>query len=285
MTAAAEPIPQVDGLRIQLACIAGNEPPSSYFELRCLRPDGRPGPREFVPVRELRRAAEIVLALRDVNVYVGAAPRVRESGTAADIERCWALWGDFDTPASVEALPRFAPRPSIVVRTSPGRMQALWPLRHAVTPAAARRGNRRLALALGADMASTDGARILRVIGSRNLKHDPPATVACVRCELDVYELAEVVGSLPDAPGDAPRPPMRVSERGAGTTGSLAGLVRTVREAPEGERNARLFWAACRAADEGHDAREELREVALAVGLPEHEVARTLDSAEQRAAA
>jgi hypothetical protein len=70
-----------------------------------------------------------------------------------------------------------------------------------------------------------------------------------------------------------------------GSTGSLAGLVRTVREALVGERNALLFWAACTARQEGHDAREELRQAAFDAGLPEVEIERTLGSAERRAAA
>ena len=52
-----------------------------------------------------------------------------------------------------------------------------------------------------------------------------------------------------------------------------------------GERNALLFWAACTAQEEGHDAREELHQAALDAGLPEVEVERTLHSAERRAAA
>ena len=278
-------IPQRDALLLQLAAIAGNEPESSFIEIRCLRPDGAPGPREFVPVRDVRRAVEIVLALQDVNTYASACPRVREGGTAADVERGWCLWTDCDTPEAVEALRRFRPLPSIVVRTSPGRLQALWPLRSPVAPAWARRANRRIAHALGADMASTDVARIVRAIGTFNHKHDPPAPVTCARVELDVYALGEIVGSLPDAPGEAPRRPKFVSEVSEGSPGSLAGLVRTVREAPVGERNAILFWAACTAQEEGHDAREELRQAAFDAGLPEVEIERTLGSAERRAAA
>jgi hypothetical protein len=282
-TAGSEPIPPADALKLQLAAIAGNEPDTSFLEIRCLRRDGTPGPREFIPVRELHRAVEIVLGLRDVNTYVGACPRVRERGTAQDVERSWTLWGDLDSPEAVEALPRFTPCPSIVVRTSPGRLQALWPLRRPVTPAAARRANRRIAHALGADASATDAARILRAIGSLNHKHNPPAEVACARCECDVFELGQIVGSLPDAPGEAPRRRVNVSGPPAGA--SLAGLLRAVREAPVGSRNAIAFWAACRAQDEGHDAREELREAALATGLPEIEVDRTLGSAERRSAA
>lgn len=278
-----EAIPAREALLLQLAAFAGNEPGASKHEIRTLRPDGRPGRREFVGVRDRHGAAEAILALDDVNVYIGAAPRVRESGTAADVERVWCAWADCDSEASVEALRHFRPLPSIVVRTSPGRVQALWPLRSAVEPSWARRANRRLAYALGADMAATDPARILRAIGTRNHKHSPPAPVTCARLELAAFALADVVGSLPDAPGDARAVP-RDRVRSA-TPGSLAGLTRSVREAHVGERNALLFWAACTATDEGLDAREELRQAAFDAGLPEHEIERTLDSAEQRFAA
>lgn len=277
-------IPARDALLLQLASFAGNEASSSFLEVRCLRPDGGPGPREFLPVRELGRAVETVLALRDVNVYVGAAPRVRESGTAQDVERDWSLWCDCDSSEAVAALRAFRPLPSIVVSTSPGRLQALWPLRQPVAPAWARRANRRIAHKLGADMAATDPARILRAIGSRNFKHAPPEPVTCRRAELEVFLLADVVGSLPDAPGDAPRP-VRVAAANGPSHGRLDALIQTVREAQVGERNNLLLWAACRAREEGHEARRDLREAALEAGLSETEVERTLDSAERRAAA
>jgi hypothetical protein len=270
MAAVGESPTSEEALLLQAATFAGNEPASSLLEVRSLGADGRPGPREFIPVNDLSRVVETVLALVDVNVYVGAAPRVRESGTSRDVERVHCLWADCDKAEAVEALRRFRPMPSIVAWTSPGRAQALWPLRRPVTPAAARRANRRIAHALGADMAATDPARILRAIGSRNFKHNPPAPVTCARLELDVYTLGEVVGSLPDAPGEPPRrmiiracAPFHKRVGSDSGSGSLGALVRTVREAPVGERNALLYWAACRAQDEGHDAREELRDAAL----------------------
>ena len=83
-----EAIPQEAALRLQLACIGGNEPATSYFELRPLARDGRPAPSEraFLPVRELTGAIERVRELAPrLNVYVGAAPRVRQDGTAGAV--------------------------------------------------------------------------------------------------------------------------------------------------------------------------------------------------------
>jgi len=54
-------------------------------------------------------------------------------------------------------------------------------------------------------MRSTDPARILRLPGTLNHKHDPPAAVQCVRLELAVFEARDIVGALPDPPAPAGR--------------------------------------------------------------------------------
>src|SRR5699024_876118 len=70
--------------------------------------------------------------------------------------------------------------------------------------------------------------------------------------------------------------PAPVSEH----SGNLNGLVRSVSEAVEGERNQKLFWAACRAFDHGDtDIIQELFEAALSVGLTDSEASATIDSA------
>jgi hypothetical protein len=67
------------------------------------------------------------------------------------------------------------------------------------------------------------------------------------------------------------------------------GLIRTVADAPEGERNRLLFWAACRARDmvvedeldhaAGVQVLEALREAAADCGLTQREIDRTITSA------
>lgn len=70
--------------------------------------------------------------------------------------------------------------------------------------------------------------------------------------------------------------PAPVSEH----SGNLNGLVRSVSEAVEGERNEKLFWASCRAFDHGDDdIIQDLFEAALSVGLTESEASSTIDSA------
>ncbi|MFG2138854.1 bifunctional DNA primase/polymerase [Streptomyces sp. NPDC048650] len=63
-----------------------------------------------------------------------------------------------------------------------------------------------------------------------------------------------------------------------------AALVRFVRSSPEGQRNARLFWAACRAHEAGLDAElaARLLDAACSTGLTEAEARTTLASARRR---
>jgi len=77
-----------------------------------------------------------------------------------------------------------------------------------------------------------------------------------------------------------PQPKVPLPAPAAEHSGNLAGLVRSVAEAVEGERNQKLFWAACRAFDHGDtDIIQDLFEAALSVGLTEQEATSTIDSA------
>lgn len=281
----SEPIPQDEALRLQLACIAGNEPDSSYIEIRPLDPPGR---QWWTPIPKLSSAAAVIGMLApDRNVYVGAAPRVRQSGTANAVERVWCLWADCDTPEAVERLRRFRPLPSIVVRSGSGEnVHGWWPLKRPLTPTQAVRANRRLALALGADRAATDAARIMRPIGSLNHKHRPARPVECVRLELDTFTPGDLVSGLADDPCYT-RPQLVTPLRdGIGDArDALAGLARVVRSAPMGERNQRLNWAAYRAGEHAAagrfdetEAEAELLAAAIEVGLTEAEASRTIAS-------
>ncbi|MFG2814670.1 bifunctional DNA primase/polymerase [Streptomyces sp. NPDC048410] len=77
-------------------------------------------------------------------------------------------------------------------------------------------------------------------------------------------------------------PPPRPSRAPSAAGG--ASLVHFVRTAHEGERNARLFWAACRAWEQGMGAAlaGALLDAALDTGLPEPEARATLGSAARR---
>lgn len=80
---------------------------------------------------------------------------------------------------------------------------------------------------------------------------------------------------------DPPRPttPWRSS---SGGTPSLDQLARWLSEQVQGNRNAGLFWSACRALEAGHDDLTQLVDAALRVGLDEQEIADTIRSARRR---
>jgi hypothetical protein len=141
-------------------------------------------------------------------------------------------------------------------------------------------------------MSAAEPARVLRPVGSRNHKHDPPTRVECVRLELDAFTVAEVVGGLADDPACMPAVPAArrsVPESDAGAV--LDGLVRTILEAPApcgdhpGDRNNALFWAANRVREHIEtgvgDATwiEALRDAARRAGLDDHAIEATLRSA------
>ncbi|MFJ7196009.1 MULTISPECIES: bifunctional DNA primase/polymerase [unclassified Streptomyces] len=99
------------------------------------------------------------------------------------------------------------------------------------------------------------------------------------------YRVAPGTAHLPPAP--CPRallrlllPPARRPVR-TGRPDRGRGLVRFVLAAHEGERNARLFWAACRAYEHGYgDAlADALAHAAVRTGLTEHEARATIASA------
>jgi hypothetical protein len=89
--------------------------------------------------------------------------------------------------------------------------------------------------------------------------------------------------SPPPRPEVAPHKAQAVPAEAA-----VAGIVRRVAEAREGERNAVLFWAACRLLERGmrlRDVEALLLPTAINIGLTEVEVCRTIASAQGRAAA
>jgi hypothetical protein len=211
----SEQIPQRDALRLQLRMIAGDEPSTSFLELRWRLPQGGMG-QAFHGCRGGDAMAALIVELgRTTDVFVGAAPRVRQDGTASAIERVHCLRADCDTPEAAMRLRSFRPLPSIIVESgSPSHLHAWWQLRWPLAPDEAERAMRRLAATLRADNIA-DPPRIMRPIGTLNHKRQPPAPVVCVRLELDSFTVAQVVGSLERHPEPRPRTPT-VSSRQPG---------------------------------------------------------------------
>lgn len=158
----------------------------------------------FCPVEQLLRAEGRIAELaRTTDVFVGVIARRRRSGGRGDlVEEASVLWADCDDATAVEALGR-VPTPSMVVASGSGsNRHAYWFLREPLAIDELVAANRRLAMALGADLASTDAARILRPAGSRNFKFRPPIPVRLLVVDGRArHELARVVAELPALDG------------------------------------------------------------------------------------
>jgi hypothetical protein len=100
------------------------------------------------------------------------------------------------------------------------------------------------------------------------------------------YRLAPGSAELPPAPcPDALlrliAPPARPRHPASGRAPRGQGLIQFVLAAHEGQRNTRLFWAACRAYENGigDSLADALAEAAVRTGLTEHEARATIASA------
>ncbi|MDQ3381698.1 MAG: CHC2 zinc finger domain-containing protein [Actinomycetota bacterium] len=174
------------------------------IEVRCPR---YPRLRSFFHTWGIDSAAGYISRHADkADIYVGVAPRIRKEGKQTGgkdaIDQVQALWADCDTSDAITMLADFVPAPTIEV-ASGGGVHAYWMLDAPVSKEQAEIGNRRLALALSADRAATDAARVLRPPGTFNHKPErmidgEPAPVT-LRALTDArYTWDEVVGALPD---------------------------------------------------------------------------------------
>ena len=197
-------IPQADARRLLISAVAGlgREPESSFLELRFRAGPGAPMRQAFISSCDVASVgARVAVLAQEHDVYVGCAPRGRRFGGVDAIERVWMLWADLDGPDALDCLASFEPWPSFVVRSgSPDSAHAWWVLQKPLRPIHARVALRRLAHTLGADMAAAEPARILRLPGTRNHKHEPPTPVECTRLELTSFHARDVVGHLADPP-------------------------------------------------------------------------------------
>jgi hypothetical protein len=190
-----------------LAAVAGPADSGELLELRYRLDDGeRMGQVFDRPTRLRGLATRAVILGRRTDVYVGGAPRTRRHGGRNAIKRAFVLWADCDGEQAVGALEKFEPQPAIVIASGTGdNCHAYWPLTAPLGRDEVERANRRLAHALGADSASADAARILRVPCTLSHKHAPPTPVKVIRLDVERRVSADdVVGSLAD-----PAPPRR----------------------------------------------------------------------------
>jgi len=159
------------GLVAWLDMAFGAEPAGAFIEVRWRLPD-RPGMGQlWHPVERRGAAIESIRSIgAGTDCFAGACPRVRREGGRGAVERGHVLWVDLDSPESIEALECFEPAPSMVIRSGGGGKHAYWSIWPPLAPDWLERANKRLALALDADMRATDCARILRPPGSTNWK-------------------------------------------------------------------------------------------------------------------
>jgi hypothetical protein len=185
---------------------SGDSDPGELVELRYRLDDGRMGQLFYSPGRLRGLATRALMLGRRTDVYVGCAPRTRRHGGRDAVARAFVLWADCDGEHAAAALERFQPQPSIVVASGSGRnCHAYWLLTEPLEREQLERANRRLAHALGADPASADAARILRVPETHSHKHQPPVPVQALRLDVDRrLAAADIVGELADPPR-APR--------------------------------------------------------------------------------
>jgi RepB DNA-primase from phage plasmid len=204
-------MPATQGLVAFLAALVGPAR-SGWLELRHRRLDGRVHQRFFAAAKPVAAAACATALARSGDVYVGCTPRRERAGGRAAIEQGFALWVDCDDLESLGRLERFEPRPAMLVRTSSRGAHAYWPLERPLAPGELERANRRLAHALGADLACTDASRVLRPPATLNHKYDPVATVTLERFTGERFSAIQITGRLPDAPT---RPARQTNARSA----------------------------------------------------------------------
>jgi hypothetical protein len=193
-----------------LTALAGTAARGALLELRYRLDDGQRMGQVFDRPSRVRGLATGAIALgRRTDVYVGCAPRTRRHGGRDAVARAFVLWADCDGEDAVAALGAFDPAPPIVIASGTGgNCHAYWPLTEPLGRDEVERANRRLAHALGADPASADAARILRVPGTQSWKHDPPTAVEALRLDTrQRFAPGDVVASLPDPPAP-PRTPV-----------------------------------------------------------------------------
>lgn len=137
--------------------------------------------QRFLPAADLDAVARSGLDLCvDHEVYVGVLSRERRGGGRDDLRRIAAtVWADLDSADASRRAAAFTPSPSLLVRSGgPGHAHAYWALDRELPVEQIEALNAALAERLGADGASVDGPRILRLAGTVAHKYEPSVVVA-----------------------------------------------------------------------------------------------------------
>jgi hypothetical protein len=207
-TMSANPGSPLDAAALYLRTLTAYAPPNTLLDVR-YRTQAHEFARFFLAVHDPRAARTITRIGRRTDVYVGCAPRTCRRGRRQDIAPTPLLWADCDTPNAAAALARFQPTPTMIVTSGSGEhphpnTHAYWLLTRALSPDQLEHANRRLAAALDADPKCADPARILRVPGTLNFKHNPPRPVRVLEHTGALYRPVEILTALPPLPAPAP---------------------------------------------------------------------------------
>ena len=201
-----------------LQLLAGERPAGKLLEIRH-RTSGGMG-QLFVPARRLDLAvAAITRVSATADVYVGVLLRTRRRGGRDAVHDSHLVFVEIDQPDAQARLDAFAhPASATVASGTPGHRHAYFVMQRLIDPDRLVDANRRLAHALGGDLASTDPSRVLRPPSTVNTKHTPPALVTLVDLvQSRRYDVNELLDGLPDPP---PRPLPRPAA--ASATGRVA---------------------------------------------------------------
>jgi hypothetical protein len=167
------------------------------------------GDREafLAQVRDLRdgEGQEVFLTPPTLDVPVAGNDSVVQSGLA---------WVDVDEPRRLARLRGFPHTPHAVVASGSGGVHAYWLLAAPVSGERCEEVNRKLAAALGADLASCNRGRILRVPGTFNWKkqtNGAPTLCRVLMCDLAKpgYEASALSAGLRDPREPRPLPTRR----------------------------------------------------------------------------
>jgi hypothetical protein len=176
-------------------------------ELFCgIVPKAEPQPR-----KEAAQAGRVVWV--DIDRKSSAAPP-----TIEEIERLLDPdIGEVATDALVAAARLLAlpARPHLVTLSGSGGAHGYWRIEQTLAAEWIERANVRLIhhLGDGADYASYDRNRFMRVPGTRNFKSGRFCQVVHADLTSRAYDVRDLVGGLPDPPADDPRAPKRIRRR------------------------------------------------------------------------
>lgn len=272
--------------------------PDDLIELRAIRP----GPsivQDWVKAVELTRKGGAWAWIErhiaeQYNVYAGINPRFRVGGKSSDVKLARCLFADFDNSTMDSARRAVSeanlPEPSLWVNSGHG-VHVYWVLGEPINDLSVwTRYQKALIAVLGSDPVIHDAPRIMRVPGTVNFKQDPARDCVIVAGEggrVAIREMGlEPVGDSGIA-GLIEAAAAGIGGMGGGRENLTAATARFLAfGAGEGERNARLFNAACDYAGNGLDFADAVRDLmpaALRAGLPEWEAQGAIKSAYSKA--